>query len=106
MVVSSPWWCVRATGRGTVLSVRGWHDGTMKYPQRWFWRRGRLTNERDGAREFLYLHFMRWQSARWISDPRAPGEAAWVGRDIIHLDWRCAAEGFCISPQGFTAIEA
>ncbi len=88
----------------TVLSTRGWHDGTMNYPQRWFWRRGRLTNERDGEREFLYLHFMRWKSARWINNPPQSGEAAWVGRDIIHLDWRRAADGFCISPDGFTPI--
>ena len=56
----------------TVLSPRGWHDGTMNYPKRWFWRRGRLTNETDGDREFLYLHFMRWQSGRWMQDPPAP----------------------------------
>jgi hypothetical protein len=89
----------------TVLSPRGWYDGTMDYPQRWFWRAGHLTTERDPYREFLYLHFMRWQSARWISSPPAHGEAAWVGRDIIKFDWRRAAtEGFCISPEGFTPI--
>jgi hypothetical protein len=88
----------------TVLSGRGWHDGTMNYPWRWFWRRGRLTNERDGEREFLYLHFMRWQSARWINNPPVPGEAAWAGRDIVRLDWRRAADGFCISPEGFTPL--
>jgi hypothetical protein len=90
----------------TVLSVRGWHDGSMNYPQRWFWRRGRLTNERDGEREFLYLHFMRWQSAHWINNPPVPGEAIWVGREIIHFDWRrAAADGFCISPEGFASID-
>lgn len=90
----------------TVLSPRGWHDGTMNYPQQWFWRRGRLTNERDGEREFLYLHFMRWQSDRWMPDPPAPGEGAWLGLErIVHLDWRRAAvKGFCISPEGFTEI--
>ncbi len=90
----------------TVLSPRKWHDGTMNYPQKWFWRRGRLTNERDGEREFLYLHFMRWQSDRWISDPPSPGEAAWLRLPrIVHVDWRsAAAEGFCISPEGFTKI--
>ncbi len=90
----------------TVLSPRGWHDGTMSYPQRWFWRDGRLTNERDGERGFLYLHFMRWQSDRWISEPPAPGEAAWLGRErLVEVDWRrAAAEGFCISPKGFTPI--
>jgi len=91
----------------TVLSTRGWHDGTMNYPQRWFWRRGHLTNERDGSRDFLYLHFMRWKSTRWINNPPLPGEGAWVGRKFIDADWRRAAtEGFCISPAGFTSIGA
>jgi len=91
----------------TVLSPRGWHDGTMSYPRRWLWRRGRLTNERDGEREFLYLHFMRWQSDRWISDPPAPGEAAWQRLERINqVDWRrAAAEGFWISPEGFTPAD-
>ncbi|HKH46326.1 MAG TPA: DUF6625 family protein [Thermoanaerobaculia bacterium] len=90
----------------TVLSPRGWHDGTMKYPQQWFWQRGRLTNERDGEREFLYLHFMRWQSGRWMTDRPAPGEAAWLRLErIVQVDWhRAAAEGFCIGPEGFTDI--
>jgi len=35
-----------------------------------------------------------------------PGEAVWMGRDIIHADWRHAAtEGFGISPAGFTSID-
>jgi hypothetical protein len=55
----------------TVLSPRGWHDGTMNYPQRWFWKRGCLTNDCDGEREFLYLHFMRWHSDRWMNTPPA-----------------------------------
>jgi Family of unknown function (DUF6625) len=93
---------------GTILSPRGWHDGTMNYPQRWLWRNGSLTNERDGQREFLYLHFMRWQSARWMNDPPAQGEAAWLHlKRIVNVDWRAAASsGFCVSPRGFTALSA
>jgi hypothetical protein len=90
----------------TILCWRGWHDGTMNYPKRWFWQRGHLTNDLDGGRDFLYLHLMRWQSPRWINDPPQPGEAAWVGREIIHTDWRLApSEGFCISSEGFTSID-
>lgn len=90
----------------TVLSSRGWHDGTMNYPKRWFWRQGRLTNDRDGAHEFLYLHFMRWQSRRWINNPPEPGEGAWVDRDIIQSDWRRAGEdGVCISADGFASLK-
>jgi hypothetical protein len=88
----------------TVLSPRGWHDGTMRYPERWSWRAGRLTNDRDGEREFMYLHFMRWRSRRWIAEPPAAGEGAWLELDrIVGLDWRAAAvDGFCISREGFT----
>lgn len=89
----------------TMYSQSGWHDGTMDYPERWFWQQGRLTNDRDGAREFLYLHFMRWQSNRWTSNPPKPGEGAWVGRKFMHVDWHRAAEdGFCISAKGFSPI--
>src|SRR5262249_33283697 len=73
----------------TVLSPRRWHDGTMNDPQRWFWKDGRLTNERDGARQFLYLHFMRWKSDRWMVHPGAPGEGAWLTLPrIVNVDWR------------------
>jgi len=90
----------------TVLSPREWHDGTMNYPQKWYWRPGSLTNERDGEREFLYLHFMRWKSERWITNRPAPGEGAWLGLErIVHVDWRsAAAKGFCISSDGFNEI--
>jgi hypothetical protein len=89
-----------------ILSPRGWHDGTMNYPRKWFWRNGRLTNERDGEREFLYLHFMRWKSERWMGKTPAPGEGAWLRLPrVVQVDWqRAAAEGFCISPEGFTEL--
>ena len=58
----------------TVLSTRGWHDGTMNYPQRRFWRRGRLTMSATASANISDLHFMRWQSTRWINNPPVPGE--------------------------------
>ena len=90
----------------TILSSRGWHDGTMNYPMRWFWREGKLTNEHDGDRDFLYLHFMRWKSVRYLASSPAPGQGAWLKLDrLVHIDWhRAADEGFCINPHGFTAI--
>jgi hypothetical protein len=91
----------------TVLSPKGWFDGTMNYPQRWFWKHGHLTNDRDGDREFLCLHFMRWKTDRYMQSPPTPGEGAWVGRgSVLRADWReLAANGFCISPEGFTLLE-
>ena len=90
----------------TVLSPKGWVDGTMNYPQRWFWKRGHLTNDRDGDREFLCLHFMRWKTDRYMQSPPTPGEGAWVARgSVLRAGWReLAANGFCISPEGFTPL--
>ena len=92
----------------TVLSKRGWHNGTMNYPQKWFWLRGHLTNEQDGDREFLYLHFMRWKYDQYMPKTPAPGEGAWLKLErIVRTDWRrAAADGFCISPEGFTNISS
>jgi hypothetical protein len=90
----------------TVLSQRGWHDGTMNYPLRWYWRNGHLTNANDGDREFMYLHFMRWKSERYKAASSAAGQGSWLELErLVRVDWRrAAAEGFCISPQGFTQI--
>jgi hypothetical protein len=90
----------------TVLSQRGWHDGTMNYPLRWYWRNGHLTNESDGDREFMYLHFMRWKSERYKAASSAAGQGSWLELErLVSVDWRrAAAEGFCISPQGFTQV--
>jgi len=89
-----------------VLSKRGWRNGTMNYPQLWSWKQGRLTNDQDGDREFLYLHFMRWKYDHYESNTPASGEGAWLELDrIIHVDWRHAvSDGFCVSPEGFTSI--
>lgn len=89
----------------TILSPRGWHDGTMTYPLLWSWKNGRLTNTADGEREFLYLHVMRWKSLRHAAATLAATEGAWTRLDrIVKFDWRHAGrDGFCISPDGITA---
>jgi hypothetical protein len=88
----------------TILSPRGWRDGTMNYPLRWFWKNGRLTNAADGERDFLYLHVMRWRSLRHAGAMPAATEGAWTRLDqIVKLDWgRAGRDGFCISPDGIT----
>jgi hypothetical protein len=90
----------------TVLSPRGWHDGTHDYPHEWYWRDGHLTNIRDGEREFLYLHFMRWKSLRYAPPTPAPTEGAWLSLDrLVWVDWRDAErDGFSIGPYGFRPI--
>ncbi|MDP2154039.1 MAG: hypothetical protein Q8J66_10335 [Methylotenera sp.] len=39
-----------------------WVDGTKKFPNKWLWKMGRLTNDIDGDKIFPYFHFMVWKS--------------------------------------------
>jgi len=76
---------------------------------RWFWEKGRLTNEYYPHHPFLYLHFMSWHSSRWYAD--LPGvkpdtKAPWAElSNIVQINWRDAGErGFMISPAGIQPI--
>lgn len=55
-----------------------WLDGSLDsaQPDEWYYRDGHITNNRDGEREFIYLHFMNFKSSQWRHDgTRAPWEA-------------------------------
>lgn len=39
-----------------------WVDGTNNFPNKWFWKGGKLTNDIDGDKKFPYFHFMVWKS--------------------------------------------
>ena len=61
----------------TPFLPRPWLDGSLDsaQPDEWFYRDGRITNSRDGDREFIYLHLMNFKSSRWRHDgTRAPWE--------------------------------
>jgi hypothetical protein len=90
----------------TIFSPRGWHDGTQNWPKEWYWRDGHLTNDRDGAREFLYLHFMRWRTLRYRPPLRHETEGAWLQlKRTVSVDWRDAARnGFTIGAEGFQPL--
>jgi hypothetical protein len=81
----------------TVLSpTKKWRDGSMNYSQRWFWKSGALTNDREASRESMCLHFMRWRSTRYAPTPPAEGEGAWrqLSR-TVNIEWqRAAVQGF------------
>ena len=40
-----------------------WHDGSLKFPDVWLWKNGKLRNNQDGDRLFPYLHFFVWKRA-------------------------------------------
>ncbi len=89
----------------TILSPIKWLDGSSDHPQQWFWKDGRLTNDRDN-REFMYLHFMNWKSNRWLPKKLREAPAAWSSLDrLVKIDIDQARQnGFQISSKGFTSI--
>jgi hypothetical protein len=72
-----------------------WHDGTKDFPDAWFWNTGRLTNSRDGDREYPYLHFMAWKQKEWPANG-----LSWTSA----LDDVLASNSWQISARGFSAL--
>ncbi len=54
-----------------------WIDGTTyaDQPDTWFYQDGKITNNRDGNRTFLYLHFMNFKSSKYRHDGSS---APWI----------------------------
>jgi len=54
----------------TPFLPRPWLDGSRDsaQPDEWYYRDGHITNNRDGDREFIYIHFMNFKSSRWRHD--------------------------------------
>jgi len=79
--------------------INPWTDGTFNFPAEWYWKEGSLTNDIDGNREFLYLHFMQWKGGWW---PRRCGNAQWekLGK-LVNLEPGEAKRGFQINERGF-----
>lgn len=54
-----------------------WIDGSVNsnQPTNWNYKDGKITNDRDGNRNFLYLHFMNFKSSNYRHDgTKAPWE--------------------------------
>lgn len=83
----------------TVFHPMKWHDGRPDHPDVWYWKDGAITNERDGKREFLYLHLMNFQSMRWTSKECRDRNTCWknnpnvvftsCGEELngVRIDW-------------------
>jgi len=86
----------------TPFLPKPWLDGTLNsaQPDEWYYRNGRITNSRDGERDFMYLHFMNFKSSRWRHDgTRAP----WEG--LTKISRATAADmhnGIVINASGIT----
>lgn len=74
-----------------------WVDGGFDFPTRWFWRHGCLTNDRDGARRFPYVHFIVWKGSAWreLVLPAA-----------VELSALAASGAWTMDADGFHPLEA
>jgi len=70
-----------------------------KMPTEWYWMPGKLTNNIDGEREFLFLHFMVWKGGIW---GHIHGGAQWEKLDkLVNFNDRGTFNGFKINEKGF-----
>lgn len=66
----------------TPFSSIPWIDGTINsnQPDEWYYKNGEITNNRDGDRKFMYLHFMNFKSSKYRHDGTP---APWEGNEKI-----------------------
>lgn len=90
----------------TILDDFRWIDGSLDHPETWYWKKGKLTNIKDGDREFMYLHFMNWKYNRWL--PKFRGKiAAWESLQAInHVSPEQICHGWRIDRKGFHPLQS
>ncbi|MFT3759914.1 DUF6625 family protein [Thauera sp.] len=69
-----------------------WTDGSFDFPAQWVWRDGRLHTDRDGRRDFPYLHFLVWKGHPWAG--LAPEQRVAEPDLAARSCWAISAEGF------------
>lgn len=79
-----------------------WRDGTYDFPTEWYWKNGKLTNNKDNI-DFLFFHFV-WKS-NW-RDERFWQWGAWKKLDkIVHIDEGLYKKGFRINKKGIFKLK-
>jgi hypothetical protein len=71
-----------------------WIGGKLDFPERWYWKPGSLRNDRDGEREFPYLHFLVWKRFAWNADTAVASSPEAVA---YSPGWKIDASGFAES---------
>lgn len=88
----------------TPLIPYPWHDGNLRHPESWYWKDGRITNDRDRGREFIYLHLMNFVSARFIH-PLYETRTPWTGlSNVVRIEREQIGRGVAIDRSGFRAM--
>lgn len=68
-----------------------WIGGARDFPECWYWRQGSLRNDRNGEREFPYLHFLVWKRSAWTERTARTSRP----ETVAYLpSWRIDANGF------------
>jgi len=81
-----------------------WIDGSVNshQPDEWYYKDGKITNSRDGARNFIYLHFMNFKNSQWRHDGT---KAPWEGKEkICFANVTNLTKGICINNYGITNL--
>jgi hypothetical protein len=82
-----------------------WLDGTVnsEQPSTWYYDKGQVTNNRDGNKNFLYIHFMNFKTSQWRHDGT---KAPWEGLSkIYHIDNKSLNQKIEISLKGIFKLE-
>lgn len=89
----------------TPFTTIPWIDGTVNsaQPNEWYYKNGIITNNRDGSRNFMYLHFMNFKNSQWRHDGTA---APWEGKqNICFAGPKDMKKGIKIDNKGINPIE-
>ncbi len=81
-----------------------WIDGSLNsnQPDTWFYKDGEITNNRDGNRKFMYLHFMNFKSSKYRFDRTI---APWEGkRKICYAEPKDMRTGIVIDSSGIKKV--
>ncbi|MCC5924672.1 MAG: hypothetical protein JJT77_12885, partial [Crocinitomicaceae bacterium] len=82
-----------------------WFDGSKNsdQPDTWYYKDGVVTNERDGNRNFIYLHLMNFKSSTYRHDG---SKAPWEGKDnLFRANVEDMKSGIIIDNNGIQAMK-
>lgn len=88
----------------TPFTAIPWLDGSLhsRQPDEWYYKDGVITNNRDGGREFMYIHFMNFKNSQWRHDGTP---APWEGKKQVCFAGVSDMErGIVINTEGIRSI--
>lgn len=68
-----------------------WRDGTQQFPRRWYWRHGKISNDRDEL-HYPYFHFACWKRNEWRE--LVPQDGPALSAIAASGHWAVDTEGF------------